>query len=53
MKIGVCDTISDIHVNDTIMVCQPDKIYRLNKYFNIETLNTSDSCSMVIVTGIK
>jgi 4-amino-4-deoxy-L-arabinose transferase-like glycosyltransferase len=53
MHIDVCDTISQIKINDTIMVCQGDKKDALNKYYSTEIIDQCDNCLLVVVKTKK
>lgn len=47
--INIYDTLSQIKINDTLMVCQIDKKDSLNKYFQTEIIDNWNDCSLLVV----
>lgn len=53
IRIDVYDSISQIKINDTVMVCQADKKDSLNKYFETEMIDHWNKCVLVIIKNHK
>jgi hypothetical protein len=51
--INVYDTLSQIKINDTLMVCQIAKKDSLNKYFQTEIIDNWNDCSLLVVKKSK
>ena len=49
IKINVYDSISQVKINDTVMVCQQEKKDTLNKYFDTQTIDRWDKCLLVVI----